>query len=334
MLKRSFPGYKIVLVLLLMVLTLTLTNVTATATTRLRLAQPSAATHPNQVGAELLKDLVYEATDGEVIIDIFAGGVLGGERDQNEGIQIGLIDMGMTTTGVLAIFAPEMNIFNIPFLFRSPEHFLEVTTGPIGDELLAGLERHGYKGLYIYAPAFRVPFNSVRPINTPEDFSRLNLRTMEVPAHMDAYQSLGASVTPIAWGELYTALQLGTVDGAENALSSIYSQAFYEVTKYVSLVPVVSNACVLIMNLDKWNSLPENHRMAIEDALEASRDALNEAYLQEEQEAKERMIELGISVNEPDDVSLFVEAVDSVINKYKNQLPAHMQHLVQEILDL
>jgi len=303
----------------------------AASETTLKCAQPSAVTHPNQAGLRLMAELVSEKTGGKIQIKVFGGGVLGGERDQNEGVQIGTIDMGYTTTGVFSTFVPEMNVLSLPFLFEDTEHFKKFETSKVAEKLLAKCEKYGFKGLGFGVPVFREPLNAKRPINRPEDFKGLKIRLMEVPIHLDTYAAMGASPTPMAFGEVYSAMQLGVVDGCENALASLYSQKFYEVSKYLSRLPVFSNACILVMNLDKWKKLSRKQQKALSESARKGLDLIDEGYLAKADEALAVMKKAGIVINAPPSIDPFIEVTKSVHAKHIPKMPAGSQEIINEI---
>ena len=278
-----------------------------------------------------MAELVKEKTNGEILIKVFGNGVLGGERDVNEGVQMGTIDIADTSTGPLESFVPMMGVLSLPFLFEDVEHFKKFKESKVAEELLATCEDYGFKGLGFNSPVFREPLNSKRSINTPEDFKGLKIRLMEVPIHMDTYAAMGASPTPIAYAEVYSALQLGVVDGCENALASLMDMKFYEVSKYLSRIPVFSNACALIMNLDKWNELSVVQQQAITESARIGLDLIDEGYLANGEEALKVMEKSGIIISTPPSLDPFIEVTKSVYEKNIPKLPSGAQEIIDGI---
>ena len=301
------------------------------ASTTFTLAHSSPLTHPNQAGYMLMAELVEEKTNGEILIKVFGSGVLGGERDVNEGVQMGTIDIADTSTGPLESFVPMMGVLSLPFLFEDIEHFKKFKASKVAEELLAACEDYGFKGLGFNSPVFREPINRERSINTPEDFKGLKIRLMEAPIHMDTYAAMGASPTPIAYAEVYSALQLGVVDGCENALASIGEMKWYEVAKYLSRVPVFSNACALIMNLDKWNELSVVQQQAITESARIGLDLIDEGYLSNGEEALKVMEKSGVIISTPPSLDPFIEATKSVYEKNIPNLPSGAQEIIDGI---
>lgn len=299
--------------------------------TTMKVHHTSSITHPNQAGLLLMAELVSEKTNNEIEINVFGGGVLGGERDVIEGVQMGTIEMTLTTTGVLENFVPTMGILSLPFLFNDTAHFKRFEGSEVEKKLLDTCEEYGFKGLGFCVPVFREPLNDVRPINKPEDFKGLKIRLMEVPIHMDTYAAMGASPTPIAYAEVYSSLQLGVVDGCENALASLGDMKFYEVTKYLSRVPVFSNACALIMNLDKWNELSVAQQQAITESARIGLDLIDDGYIAKGEEALNVMEKSGIIINTPPSLDPFIEATKSVYEKNVPNLPPGAQEIIDGI---
>lgn len=297
----------------------------------LRFGHTTADTHPYTTGARRLAELVAEKTDGKLEIQVFPAGQLGGERDITEGLQAGTVDMMVNSLGVAATFIPAINLFNLPFIFTGVDHYNAVVHGEIGERILATAPDHGLIGLGFTAPVFRVPMSSTRPINTPADFRGMKIRLMEVPLHIDTYSALGATPVPLAFGELYTALQLGTVDGNENALATLYTQRFYEVQDYITILPVVSNGAVYLMSEITWNRLPESYKEAIISSMPEAIRALDEHYLELEESGLAAMIDAGIEVNTPANLDPFVRAVQPIYDKYLAEMPSWVADLVPEI---
>lgn len=297
----------------------------------LKCAHTCAENHPYNVGAKKLAELVSSKTDGKLKITVYPAGQLGGERDIVEGLQAGTIDMCVTSLGVAATFVPEYNLFNLPFLFSGADHFIAVARGPIGAKLLEAADSYDLKGLGFGGPVFRVPMNSRRPLNAPEDFKGLKIRLMEVPVHMDSYRALGASPVPIAFGELYTALQLGTADGCENAITTLYTQRFYEVQKYLSVLPVISNGAVFLAGQKAWSKLPKEYQQIIMESMPEVIEAHDDSYLSLDEEGLEAIIAKGVHVNTPKDLEPFIKATESVYESNLKKMPAWVSELVPEI---
>lgn len=304
-------------------------NVCAKSIT-LKFAHVCPATHPYQIGAEKFKDLIEEKSNGEITVDTYPAAQLGQERDLLEGLQLGTIDIAFSNISVAANFSPSMLLFGLPFLFKDGDHFMEVARGPIGQKVLDGCEGKGFKGLGIFVPVFRYPMTNVRPILKPDDFKGLRIRLMEVPLHMDAYKAMGASVVPLPGGEIYTALQLGTIDGCENDITTLYTYKWYEVAKHLSLLPVVANGAVVLISDKTWNKLTVPQQEMVKECMPEALDSANAAYSELSATGQKLMEEAGKKVYTPDPKP-FADMVESVNQKYLDTLPEWVRDAYLEI---
>jgi tripartite ATP-independent transporter DctP family solute receptor len=209
---------------------------------------------------------VEARTNGRYKIQTFYAGALGAERESVEGVQLGTLDLTLTSTGPLPNFVPEVAILDIPFLFRDYAHARAVLDGPIGQDLLQKFPPKGMVGLAWAENGFRHMTNSKRPVNAPDDLKGLKMRTMENPIHIQAYKQFGILPTPMAFTEVYTALQQGTVDGQENPLSVITSAKLDQVQKNLSLTGHVYSPAIILMNKAQWDRLAPADRQAFLDA--------------------------------------------------------------------
>lgn len=280
---------------------------------------------------------VASLTNGALKVKVYPYGQLGGERDITEGLQLGTVDLQATSIGVTGTFIPALRILNLPFLFKGPKHWMKVMDSNVGQLILEKCreqgEKVGLKVLAIAAPDFRLPMNNVRPIKTLEDFKGLKIRTMEVPLHVKAYQYLGANPTPLPFGELYTALQTGVVDGCENGPLTLYGMKFYEVQKYLTLLPVVSNAGILLMSKKTWENLPEDQRLAITKSISTWRKKMREDALEKGGWAIKKMQEAGLKVNGVENLEPFVEATQPVYDWLYSDLPSDTASWAKEIVE-
>jgi tripartite ATP-independent transporter DctP family solute receptor len=209
---------------------------------------------------------VERRTGGRYKVQTFYSSALGAERESVEGVQLGTLDLTLTSTGPLPNFVPEVAILDIPFLFRDYAHARAVLDGPIGQELLGKFPAKGMVGLAWAENGFRHMTNSKHPVNIPDDLRGLKMRTMENPIHIEAYRQFGILPTPMAFTEVYTALQQGTVDGQENPLSVITAAKLDQVQKYLSLTGHVYSPAVFLMNKAQWDKLSAIDKQAFLEA--------------------------------------------------------------------
>jgi tripartite ATP-independent transporter DctP family solute receptor len=221
---------------------------------------------PYGVAVDTMAKEVEQRTAGRYKLQPFYASALGNEREATEAVQLGTLDLTMTSTGPIPNFVPETAILDIPFLFRDYAHARAVLDGPIGQDLLTKFDSKGFKALVWGENGFRHMTNSKHAVNSPADLKGLKMRTMENPVHIQAYKGFGIIPTPMAISEVFTALQQGTVDGQENPISVIQSWKFDQVQKYLTLTGHVYSPAVIIMNKGLWDKLPAADKTAFTDA--------------------------------------------------------------------
>ncbi|EIJ37349.1 tripartite ATP-independent periplasmic transporter solute receptor, DctP family [Galbibacter orientalis DSM 19592] len=273
------------------------------------------------------KDL-EEISGGKMNIKIYPNQQLGSERECLELLQIGSLDMTKVSVGVLENFAPKMKVLGLPFLFKSKQHSFNVLDGPIGKSLLNEGTQFWLKGLCYYDAGSRSFYTKERPVNSPSDLEGMKIRVMESATAMNMVRSLGGSPTPISWGELYTSLQQGVVDGAENNPPSFYLSKHYEVCKYYSLDEHTVLPDVLVVGTHLWNSLNEQEQEWLQEAADRSVVNQRKLWAKSEKEALEAVQKEGVEVIYPDKEP-FAEEVQSIYDAYKSN--KEMYSLIQEI---
>lgn len=238
----------------------------AEAQTTLRFAhtQPTSDTH--HAAAERFAEIVKERTGGELDVSIHPAGEFGNDPSLLEGVRLGTIEIAQTGNPFYTRFEPKLNVLDLPFLFADYDHVYQTIDGEIGRQLLGELEKHGMKGLAFWEIGFRKLTNSKRAVTTPDDMKGLKIRTTPNPAHVQAFEILGASPTPMAFTEVYLALETGTVDGQENPLNIIRSNKFQEVQKYLSFTDHAYTVSIVSMNLGKFEGLPAEQQQVLLDA--------------------------------------------------------------------
>lgn len=267
------------------------------------------------VAAEKFKELVEKNSRGALTVTIFPNAKLGDERTLLERMKMGIVDAGIITNGPIINFVPSFGVIDLPFLFRDPAHAYKVLDGSIGQKLMADLESQGWKGLAFAERGFRNLTNSKRPVKTPEDIKGLKIRVMQNPVYVDSFKALGANAVPMAWTEVLTALQQGTVDGQENPLNVIMAFKLYESQKYLSITRHAYAPAPIIMSMSTWKKLTPAQqalvKKAAQDAAEHERgwDNKMEAEWLKDLKAK------GMIVTTPD-LKAFRAAVKPVYDQY------------------
>ena len=284
--------------------------------------------HPYTLGMVHYAQLVKERTKGRVAIQVHHSRELGDERQVVEGLQLGTIHLTVTSTGPLGGFVPEMNVVDLPFLFRSPEHAYKVLDGEIGRDLLNKFDPIGIKGLAFWENGFRHITSAKKPIREPGDLKSLKIRVMENKVHQAAFRQLGADATPMAWGEVFTSWQQGLLDAQENPIPIIYTFKLNEVQKYLSLTAHVYSPAPILMSKKTWDKLPPEIQKVMFDT--ARETAQFERGLIREQEQKElgELRAMGMIVIENPDRAAFREAMRPVFEQFQNQFG---KDLVQRI---
>lgn len=219
---------------------------------------------------EVFKRVAEEESGGSIVVNLFPDNMLGDDRVVIETTAMGNIDIGVSSTSPLATMYADFYLFDAPYLFLSPEDAYAKLDGEVGQKILDGMESMGLKGLAFWENGFRNFTNNKVDVKTPADVRGFKVRTMENEVHIAAWTAFGANPTPMAFTELFTALQQGTVDAQENPLGIIDANKFVEVQKYVSLTQHVYTPYVVCMNMDKFNSLSETQQNAILKAAEES----------------------------------------------------------------
>src|SRR6266496_1807203 len=255
---------------------------------------------------------VDKRTNGRYKIQTFYAGALGAERESVEGVQLGTLDLTLTSTGPVPNFVPEVAILDIPFLFRDYAHARAVLDGPIGQDLLTKFDAKGIKALAWGENGFRHMTNNKHPVNTPDDLKGLKMRTMENPIHIEAYRQFGILPTPMAFTEVFTALQQGTVDGQENPLSVITAAKLEQVQKYLSLTGHVYSPAVFLMNKAQWDKLSQADKQAFLDAAKEAVKANRARVDEDERKAVADLRAKGMTVAENVDKAKFQAALDPV----------------------
>ncbi len=301
------------------------------AVTVIKLAHALDVTHPVHVAMEYMAKRVEEKSKGTMRIDIYPSQQLGTERELIELLQIGSLGITKVSTSVMEGFSPSYSVFSLPYLFRNDEHRFAVLEGEIGKELLMSAEGRFLRGLCYYDAGSRSFYTKDKPILSPDDLSGMKIRTQESLTSVKMVNMLGGSATPIAWGELYTALQQGVVDGAENNPPTFYLSRHYEVCKYYALDEHTSVPDVLLISTVIWNDLSEEQQQIIQEAADESATFQKKLWQEATQRALTEVQKAGVEVIDPDKEP-FVEKVAPLYDEYR-QSPV-VYGLIQRIREV
>jgi tripartite ATP-independent transporter DctP family solute receptor len=251
--------------------------------------------------SEKFKSLAAERSGGRIIVQNFHSGELGAEKDMYDSMQIGAIEMGRTGSLIISVAAPEYGALELPYVFRSQKHLRDVLAGPIGQAMHEEfLKKKGARVLGIVNRGARHLTTKNRAVKTPADLAGLKLRVPEIPVYVAAWRALGASPTPMAFPEVFTALQQGTIDGQENPLGTIHGNSFQDVQKYLVMTGHVRGNGWIIVSEKFWQSLNQDDRKFIEQAANDATDYANAQIAKQESDLRQALQEKGMSIIEPD----------------------------------
>ena len=291
----------------------------AGAQTVMRINISTAQNSHQGVAIDVFAKEVEKRTNGRYKIQTFYNGSLGGERESIEAVQLGTHELTFTSTGPVPNFVPETKILDVPFLFRDKAHARAVLDGPIGQDLLTKFDAKGFKALAWAENGFRHMTNSKRDVKTPEDLKGLKMRTMENPVHIAAYKGFGIITTPMAFPEVFTALQQGTVDGQENPLPVIISAKFDQVQKHLSLTGHVYSPCLFVMNKAVFDKLSPADKQAFIDAAKEGTKANRARVDEDDAKGVADLRAKGMTVIDDLDKSKFVAALAPVNAQFEKE---------------
>ena len=301
--------------LLPLVLTFTLLPLVSAETIVLKAGHSANPDEPYHIGLQAFADEVKARTDGRVEIQIFPNNQLGNEKEMIEGLLLGTVDITVPSNGVVTNFVPELGIFDLPFLFRDREHMYKVMDGPVGQELDAAMAAKGFKLLAFYEAGIRHIMTTKKPIEKYEDLAGMKIRTMQVPAHVAAFNAFNANATPMAYSELYGALQAGVIDGAEAANTNYNSKKFYEVAPYWATVAWTALVADLIMSKEKFDSLPADIQQILVASALKSAAVERKTYAESDASLLSVLQTQGVKVSNPD-TAPFREASKAVYEEF------------------
>jgi tripartite ATP-independent transporter DctP family solute receptor len=283
---------------------------------------------PQVRAVELFKQIVEMKSRGKLKVEIYPNNQLGNQRDVIEGIQLGTVQMS-NVASVLAGFVRELNIFELPFLFENKEHFYAVLDSEIGERLRPAFEKRGFHLLGYFDAGVRHVMTVDKPVYSIDDLQGLKIRTMENPLHLAAFKAFGANPLPMAYGELYTALEQHVIDGAEAANTNYLSKKFYESAPQWAMLGWIHLIETVLMSRYFYERLPAELRIIIDDAASEMIQKERQWYSESEEDALRRLIEEGVKVTRPDRKP-FVEASQKVYAEWAEK--AGGMDLIEKII--
>ena len=298
---------------------LLLSGCAADATTSvLRLSHGLNTDHPVHLGMEYMAERLAEKSNGTLTISIYPNQQLGSERQSLELLQIGSLAMTKVSAAVLESFSPEATVLSLPYLFRGREHVYTFQDSELGRELLKSSEPFRLRGLVYFDAGQRSFYTKDRPVRTPADLNGQKIRVQLSATAIAMVKALGGSPTPISYGELYTALQQGVVDGAENNPPSFYTSRHYEVCKYYTLDEHTAVPDVLIIGTEAWKRLTPEQQGWLQEAADEAVVYQRKLWQEAEEEALEAVVAEGVEIIRPDKQP-FIEQTAPILESYRDQ---------------
>jgi tripartite ATP-independent transporter DctP family solute receptor len=277
-----------------------------------RLADNQPADYPTVVGDKKFADLVKERTDGRIKIEVFPSGQLGDEKSVLEQVQLGAIEFTRTNASPLSEFNKQLSVLSLPYVFESEDHLWNFLNSDKGEELLNGLESSKMKGLAYYDSGSR-SFYSTKPLKSINDIKGLKIRVQQSKVNMDMVAALGASATPMPYGEVFSGLQTGIIDGAENNLPSLDSANHYQEAKNVILDHHQRTPEVLLISKAAWDKLDKEDQKIVKQAALDSVETQRAEWKKWEQRSEKKLKDAGVVFTEVKDIKPWKDAVKSVV---------------------
>ncbi len=280
----------------------------------------SSDTHPDGYptveAVKYMGKLVEERTNGRIGIEVFHSAQLGEEKDTIEQTQFGVIDLNRVSLGPFNNIIEETQVVSLPYIFRSVDHMHKVMDGPVGDEILAAFEAHDLIGLAFYDGGSRSFYNSEKPVKSVDDLKGMKFRVMQSDMFVDMVGALGANATPMPYGEVYSAIQTGVIDGAENNWPSYDSSGHFEVAKYYTLDEHLIVPEVLVMSKKTWDKLSPEDQAIVRQAAKDSVPHMRELWAAQEKKSEDKIRAAGVEIVTDIDKKPFIDAMKPVYEKH------------------
>ena len=287
---------------------------------------------PQFQSLQYFKEVVEKNSDGKIEVVLFHSSQLGDDRNMMEALKMGTQEMTCPSTAPMTAFINAFKIYDLPFIFANEEVADYILDGPVGKKLLDMLPDQGLVGLAYWENGFRMLTNSSRPVQSPEDLKGMKIRTMENPIHLAAFRTMGANPTPMAFGELFSAMQQKVVDGQENPWGTIFLQNFFEVQKYATDTGHVYSPFVLLISKKFWDKLPDDLKAVVQDAADQSKvhnralnRKMNAEYLEK---LKEKM---DVVILTPEQKAAFQKACQPIYEQFGKDIGEDLIKEVQEL---
>ncbi len=285
--------------------------------------------YPTVVAVQKMGEMLEERTGGKLCIEVFHSAQLGQEKDTIEQTQFGVIDMNRVSLGPFNNIIEETQVPSLPFIFRSTDHMHRVMDGPVGQQILDAFSDHDLVGLAFYDGGSRSFYNSQKPIRSIEDLAGMKFRVMQSDIFVDMVAALGANATPMPYGEVYSSIQTGVIDGAENNWPSYDSSGHFEVAKYYTLNQHLIVPEVLVMSKTSFDKLSAEEQEIVRQAARDSVPLMRELWQEREKVSEQRVRDAGVEIITDIDKTPFIEAMVPVYQKYVTS--PKLQQMVADI---
>ena len=289
--------------------------------------------YPTTEAVKFMGEKLSEWTNGRLSIKIFHSMQLGGEKEALEQVQIGALEMTRVSVGVVGPIVKEFDAFNLPYFFKSIDHMHRVVDGEVGTDLLNQLEAGGLIGLGYLDAGSRSFYNKVRPINKPADLEGLKIRVMQNPVFVDLVNSLGGNGIQVSFSELYTALQTGVVDGAENNPPTLYNHKHYEIANHYSLTHHLIVPEIFVFSKKVWDGMSALDQQLIRKASALTVEVGRELWAEKEAADFANLKKVGVKINEVADKAPFIQATQVVRDKFKEKGPS-FKALIEKVASI
>lgn len=277
----------------------------------LKMAHSLPTDHPVHEAIMFMAERLEAISDGKMLLQVYPGGQLGGERELIELLQIGSLAMTKVSSSPMEGFVPEMKVFSMPYVFRDNDHYWRVLNSELGKQLLLSGEKVRLRGLGYYDAGSRSFYTVKKPVYEPSDLKGLKIRVQKSQTSLQMVKALGGAGTPISWGELYTALDQGVVDGAENNPPSFYTSGHYEVAKFYTLNEHTFVPDIVLISTYVWNGLSEQQKAWVQQAMDESVVYERKRWAEATEEALREVEKAGVTVIRPDN-ALFAREVQAM----------------------
>ena len=283
---------------------------------------PDSPQDPYATGARTFKQAGERQSNGRIEVQLFPNRQLGDEKPMLEGLRFGTVDAAVITNAVIAQIEPAFQVNDLPFLYANEAQAHKVLDGKVGQALAKKLEAKGVIALGFMEGGFRHMINNVRPVTKPEDVKGVKYRVMQNPVFIDMFSSLGGNAVPMAWGETFTAVQQGTIDGLEIPIAVIDSSKFNEVTKFLSLTNHTYSMIGLLISKKSLEKLPPDLQAAVREAGRTAVGAQRQAAAANARQLVDALAKKGMKVNPVGDVAPFRASVKPVYDKFRASIGA------------